>query len=435
MTAPAAELRSANLAGVLPLTSACNLGCVFCNLKWNPPGLRTSRLGHRDPVTVVSEAPLAATRGAVTVGESATRVDEGEPFCHPAALEILQAVRRATGASLRVTTNATLLDQAAVRALARLAPIELTVSLNTADRTVRRSLLGDESPDRALEAVAMLAGEGVPFHGSLVAMPHVTGWDDAAATVAFLASHGARSIRAFLPGYTSLAPAFLRHPPGTLSELTRRCEGWTLAYGLPVVPEPGEVRDLRPTVAGVVKGSPAEAAGLGAGDELLEVSGVRPRCRLEAYDLLTAGTAPSVVVRSGAGLRSVSVRKAPEAPSGAVFVRDVDMAQIARIRRAARRGRVTVLGSELGLRALALALEPELDCGRVRLVPVPSRAFGGSIGSAGLLTTADFLAALPREGGGTLILPAVAYGSSGRDLFGASWTEVAAAWAGRVWLI
>ncbi len=40
------------------------------------------------------------------------------------------------------------------------------------------------------------------FLGSIVAMPHIVGWDDVAKTVIFLSENGALSIRIFLPGFS-----------------------------------------------------------------------------------------------------------------------------------------------------------------------------------------------------------------------------------------
>ena len=97
----------------------------------------------------------------------------------------------------------------------------------------------------------------LPFHGSLVAMPHQVGWSDTAATVRCLAEHGALTIRVFLPGYTKYAPPALQFPLNLWSEVITRAQEWTRQYNVPVIPEPYLPEDLMPSIWGVMQNTGA----------------------------------------------------------------------------------------------------------------------------------------------------------------------------------
>ena len=94
--------------------------------------------------------------------------------------------------------------------------------------------------------------------------------------------------------------------------------------------------------------------------------------------------------------------------------------RVAQVIRHHRARRVLVLTSVWGFPWLRLALpEWERACNEVQLVAVPNRFFGGSIASAGLLTTFDCAAAIKNmqskheQDYGLLLLPGIAFDSRG----------------------
>ena len=68
---------------ILPLTSYCNVRCVFCSHKQNPDGVLIHRLPSLPVAKVEELVQLLDPREKVVIGESATRLVEGEPFTHP----------------------------------------------------------------------------------------------------------------------------------------------------------------------------------------------------------------------------------------------------------------------------------------------------------------------------------------------------------------
>jgi len=256
---------------VLPLTSRCNLGCVFCSNKQNPAQIFTYKLPALPQTTIRQLIPLLNPQEKVIIGESATKLDEGEPFTHPEILSVLKMLRAALPKTmLAITTNGTLLTEKVIRELAALTPLELTVSPNSATPQGRRILMHDEAPNRALQAVDGLARHDLPFHGSLVAMPHLVGFEDIKETVFFLARHGALTIRIFLPGYTKFAPEKLKFPLQLWEQIVFYAQEWSNLLDLPVIPEPLIPDNLEPCIWGVIPDSPAKRAGLQADDLIKE---------------------------------------------------------------------------------------------------------------------------------------------------------------------
>lgn len=464
MTAPGdvaarLALNSALARGVLPITSACNFACAFCSNRQNPPNVRTYRFPHRPLGDLQRDIELLPRGGRIVVGEAATRIDEGEPFLHPDCERILAAVRAARPkAELVITTNGSLLDRSRAELLAALAPVSVNLSLNMVSPAARRRWLGDRRPEGALAAARLLSEHGVPWHGSLVAMPHLTGWEEIERTLRFLAGSGALTARLFLPGFTRLAPPELKFGRELWPELAAFAGRMSRELSLPITVEPPLLSDLAARVAGVISGSPAELAGLRAGDIITAVgpSGERPRCRVDCYRLLSEAELPCALTveretpGEGPALHALTLPPRPDgarsgragySAHGVVLDYDVDPRQIDRavalMQRA--RGATLILTGALAAPVISLALRRAAPDGDWRLVAVENRFFGGSIMAAGLLTVGDIIAAgraAASEGRPALILlPGRPFDERGHDLVGQSYLDVAEALGAPVELI
>lgn len=446
----ALALAEAQAAGVLPLTSVCNVSCVFCSNRSNPPGVRVFTVPPRSPAELRAAIQAMAHLDEIVIGESASRISEGEPLTHPLFDQVVRLVRElAPNARLRLTTNGVLLDHRRARLLAGLGRTRVTLSLNTASREAFRLLTGCDHDPRT--SVRALAEAGVEFSASVVAFPALTGAADIVETVRLLDEHGCRDCRVFVPAFTS------RTRPGTARLFPSRAEVAELvaearaAVTMPVTMEPPEVNDLRAVVAGVKKTSPARRAGIRAGDEIKAVDGRPPRSRVDAFRACAAalgrrGRCRLTVASPGdPGEREAIVARAPEDESpdrgsGLVMDRDFDPADGELIFGLASRlgaRRVVVLTSRLAVRAMTLGLPGAL------VLAVPSVTFGGSIACAGLLTVPDFArvlrlarssvdetaagedaAGFALKPGDALFLPPAAFDSRGLDLLGRSPAEL-----------
>ncbi len=412
---------------ILAVTSCCNLACVFCSHRQNPPALRSYRLPPLPPEQIFAAASFLSPEKKVIIGESATLFEEGEPFTHPEIRKILKGLRGMFPETLlALTTNATLLSPAILAELAALQPLELTISLNSSTVTGRRLLLGDREPERAPRAVAALTAYGLQFHGSVVAMPHLTGREDLLTAIRFLAAHGALTTRLLLPGYTRLAPPELRFPGTLWDELAIISRELTRELDMPVLPEPALPSGFTPEVYGIMRGTPAKRAGLMHGDALLAVNGQEVRTRVEAFNLARKAADPSLSVRREGREMTVILRKQERESPGFVMHYDFDPLRLdeagKKIRRARSRAPL-LLTSEFGEPLLRQAAA-NFGLPDIAVKAVENRFFGGSIKAAGLLVAADLQSAaqeaLSKQRHDLVLVPREAFDYRGFDLTGES---------------
>ena len=231
---------------VLPLTGRCNLSCCFCSHGQNPPGTQAYTFLPLEAERLLDLMPFLDPEQKIIIGESATRLREGEPLTHPDFFAILEQLRRLFPDTLiQVTTNGSLLDDETIRRLAALEPLELVLSLNSSTARGRRLLMNDPRPGAAAAAVGKLVQRGLSLHGSVVALPHLVGWDDLQDTLKFLNEAGAKTIRLLLPGFTRCSRPDLAPPPGT-GERCRPGRPAAEDFSAPLLPEPPQVDDFDP---------------------------------------------------------------------------------------------------------------------------------------------------------------------------------------------
>lgn len=439
-------LESAYRANILPLTSICNVRCVFCSHRQNPPGIEIYQLPPRQPEEIRTTLDFIDPNKKIVIGESVTRITEGEPFTHPEIRTILELIReRFPATTVQVTTNGTLLDRSMTEFLARMAPVELNLSLNSRCAENRTALMRDQKARQAVNAAGLLKEFGIPYHGSIVAMPHLTGWADLAETILYLAGQAARTVRIFLPGYTGLAPAEIRTEPGLWAELTAFVAEMRRQVDVPLTIEPQRVSDLSAVVTGIMAGSPVARAGIKPGDVIISIRGKAVYCRVDAFQKLrqSGGKVLLELVRGGEAFFT-TVEKQPGASSGLVMDYDIDPGLPRAIGRVMNSARCSsgVLMTSLLAEGVLRNICPDISTdGVTEVLPVPSRFFGGNIMAAGLLTVADFAAAwadrahraaavgasLAGEADepDILLLPAAAFDARGRDLTGRSYDELA----------
>jgi len=363
--------------------------------------------------------------------------------------EILEAVRRRFPEKpIALTTNGSLLDEKAAYRLAGLMPVEVTLSLNSSNPSIRRAVMGIRGPDLGPSAVRHLEDAGVPFHGSIVAVPQA-GIEDLEETILFLESQGAMTVRVFLPGFTCLAASSAAVSPGWEEEvrrrvlrLTERREQGSRTYPpVPITVEPPSLSGLDPVVEGVIRDGPAARAGLRAGDMVSAVNGTKPRSRVDAFRMLKQAEDPEVhlIRRGGRGSSvpiSLRLRKGAGESPGAVMYRDLDMSQVEEAERAVRRARAKrplFVTSELACRVVRAGLASIERSWESRVVVARNRFFGGTIACAGLLTVSDMLEALRERDdpdADLVVVPSAAFDRRGTDLTGRSYMDISIAFGG-----
>lgn len=424
-----ALLYQAQKDGVLPITSECGAGCLFCSNRYNPPGCEVYNIGRRSLEDIKDSIPwLQAAPGPVVIGESVTRINEGEPLMHPDLPAILRLVRAAyPHRTVRLTTNGMLLNPELIDLMSDL-KVELTVSLNTVGK--REQVMGDKNPQATLANVAALGGK-VRFDGSMVALPFVTGWEDLASTAKFLKESGADTIRILLPGFSSRHPLSKEMPPDTWPRVKELARELAEDLRMPVLAEPPELKDTRPEVEFVQKGSAAGRAGVLPGDLVTRVAGRSMFSRKDAFMAVKSRENPQITLdRQGAEIGLVLKKARHESP-GFVMYEDLDREAYFNWERSSqwrRERNVLILTSALARPILEHVLRERGV--NAKVAAVRSRFFGGNIQAAGLLTVRDFWAAYERlvsDGfsPAEVTLPRIAFDAWGRDLEGVHYREFA----------
>ncbi|EGO64279.1 radical SAM protein [Acetonema longum] len=420
---------SASSANILAVTSVCNVACIFCSHRHNPAAVKTYRIPPLSREEVRELAGFLDPERRIVIGESISRLEEGEPFSHPEFLAILQDLRwRMPDTPIQVTTNGSLLTRETVRKLADLGRIEINLSLNSATLCGRLKLMQDRQAPVALESPELLYQYGIPYHGSLVAMPHIAGWEDVFATCHYLDDNRADTIRLFIPGYTRYAPDSCRYPRDLIGELRQQGQRTAAELQTPLTIEPFVPEDTQPEVAGVIAGSPAAVSGIQRGDVIRTVNGQSVRSRVETFQAVSQATSPVSIELERSGQRfSAVISQSQHQRPGLVMYHDIDYSLVDRILstiRSKQAGRTLLLTSES---AHPLWQKVWQDEPGVITAGVPAEFFGGVIQAAGLLTVSDYQAVLDAKLADVnpqlICIPQISFDAAGKDLTGQSYLE------------
>lgn len=383
---------------ILPITSACNLDCVFCSHKYNPPEVEVFHCGHRSLEEVKEITDFLDPKRKIVIGESITRIVEGEPFTNPDFNEILIYLRELfPRTKIQITTNGSYLTRENVKLLANLGLIELNVSLNSVKLDLRKELMGENAGETVWHGIHNLARLEVPYHGSIVAVPMITGWDDIEETIKFLNQHQAKTVRLFLPGHTKLTPDKLQFDFDLWLELNDYIAKINNKYRVPVTVEPPLIKDLDVTLEGVIVNSPADKVGLRNGDQILEVNQQPVTTRVEAFNKLLQAEFPEIKCKKAGRTFKRDLEKLSGESSGVVLDYDISVHRLNKIKDIINNnsaGNILFLTSILGERIVRMGLEKVMSDLltelKIEILPVENNFFGGSIMTAGLLVVDDF---------------------------------------------
>ena len=424
-------LQTAHEFNILPVTSICNTSCIFCSHKQNPGNVQVYSFGNLSMDIIDLLLPFLDKKKKIVIGESATRLIEGEPFCNPYFKEILSKLRRMfPDTPLSITTNGTVLNDEWFKFLADIKPLEINYSINCVNLKNRKVIMGCKTINDPKYVLEKLASYSIAYHGSLVAMNWLTGWDELEETISLVEKNAGLTIRVFLPGYTKLAPQSLKFPQSYVYELRDSVEKLRKKYSIPITLEPPFITDLKPEIIGVIQGSPAALCGISKGDIIKQVDGMDILTRYDAFNLVKKkGNTNLKLLREGTEVQVKMLKKA-RTTSGVVMDYDIDSSIKESIRRICirnKKGNVWILASKLGISILTELLKDMEE--KIEILETENLFFGGSIMCAGLLTVDDFLMTYDKikvrvRQGDALVLPAVAFDQQGRDLTGRFYYEI-----------
>jgi NifB/MoaA-like Fe-S oxidoreductase len=419
-------LETASKDNILVLTTNCSTSCIFCSHLQNPDEINAFYIEKlsRGQIDTLTEF-LDGTR-KIVIGESATRICEGEPFLRDDIMEILYNLRsKYSDTLIQITTSGIHLDETVLSGLKQIGNIELNVSLNSCSIQGREKLYRGKAHRSAVDSVKRLRHYGINYSGSIVAMPHLVGWEDIRDTVLFLCEHGATTIRIFMPGYTRFSKGIL--PPEDIrSSLEKFTGDLRKIVDTPIIMEPSGIKDLHARVEGVLRGSPAWDSGILKDDIILKVNGKAAVSRVDAYYRTLKACCPVLEILRAGELRHITVDKPEKDASGMVFNYDIHPETIDEIERAILRNRGSrclIITSELAYGILNCCI---MQNDRVKIEAVKNNYFGGNIMCAGLLTLSDIEAHLGSRvhRAEVIMLPGIMFDSSGRDLLGRHFKEM-----------
>ncbi len=420
---------------ILPITSTCNMNCLFCSHHYNPPGIKVYRYGPLDLGLINELVEYLPPVGPVILGESATKIIEGEPFTHPQIYSILSSIRKKwPHKKIKITTNGSLLMKKNIKYLSQLGNIKLNVSVNCSNPEERTFLMNDKNPGIIFNVLNYLNKYNIMFNGSIVALPHIMGWESIANTVAILDKYKAETIRVFLPGFTRKTPRKYQFSPDLYDKLGNFIKELNVKYHTPVIIEPPILHDFSVRVIGVISDTPAAKVGIKKGDIITKINGQKPLTRVAAFNKINSCSSLDLIINRNNRLLSYHLQKNKNEKSGIILNYDLNPDTIREIKRAINNttaDNIIIITSQLGqylIEEVVSLINKEASDKKIIIRAVHNKYFGGSIMSAGLLLNSDIIDSLTEidlaDKENLIILPGIIYDNYGKDLTGSKYQQI-----------
>jgi len=244
------------------------------------------------------------------------RKEQYEPFMNPNFLEVLEEARALEpDAQFQFPTNGSFLRERAVKRLSELKPIKIHLSLNSSKPSIRKKVMKDPRPEVAVNSVKLLKEYGLKFIGSIVPWPTIPE-ENIKETIFYLDKFYALYIVLILPGYTkfhgNISPAEENEIeerweviPGLVKEMRNRVNTPILLY--PTASWQKESL-IVPLLDGVIRNSPADEAGLEAGDRIMKIDGKKVHSKPQAKLLFSSSKEDQISLELARADREFTVK-------------------------------------------------------------------------------------------------------------------------------
>ncbi|TDO86131.1 4Fe-4S single cluster protein [Halanaerobium saccharolyticum] len=431
---------------ILPITSICKLNCIFCSHKNNPPQVETYSFGHLDLDLIKTMIEFLDPEQPVFIGESASKIIEGEPFVHPDIYQILKYLRqRWPEIEIKITTSGSFLELNQIERLKSLNPLELNISLNAPAPEERVFLMNDSRPDNVFKVITRLREFNIDFEASIVSMHQLQGFEYLSRTFDFLENYSPKSLRVLMAGFSSYAAENLIIDQDEYYKLAQFITKIKGKYSYPIIIEPQQISSLQAEVNAVISNSPAAAAGLKERDIITQVNQEQVESRVDAFYKVKSAANPEIEFLRENKSMSTIISKGKKQSSGLIMSYDLSLEQKRKLKAYAEAGKkeqndhlTVILCSQLAYVFLKEFLQSYLNSAQnLKLLQTENQFFGGSIMAAGLLTNLDLIKSLAEfdKKIERIILPEIIFDYYGNDLLGNHYSQLEEQFGAEVILI
>ena len=429
-------LKTVQENNILPVTSKCNLKCKFCSHYQNPPELDVESYGHLSLNFIEKMIDFLPKEGAVLLGESATKIIEGEPFSHPQINEILKILRKkCPEKEIKITTNGSFLSNSIITLINELGNISLNISLNCSSPAERDYLMNDLEGEKVFRAIKSLNNRQIKYNGSTVALPHIMGWDSLKKTINFLDKQKAETIRVFMPAFTDYSDESMKFKFALYSKLNNFVNKINQRVETPVIFEPPFLKNLDAVIKGVISGTSAADTNLEKGDIIAKVNGKKVISRVDAFTKIKKSENP-ILNLSDNSKSDIVLNKDKGQRSGLVMDYDLDpviIDKLIKIIKKCEKSNIILITSKMAKEMLEFLNNNQLKEifpeKKIKVLEVKNKFFGGSIVTAGLLTVNDIRSELEkyklkRLENSLIILPSIMFDDYEKDLRGQDFNKI-----------
>jgi len=354
---------------ILPITSICKLNCIFCSHKNNPPEVETYNFGHLEFELIKRMIEFLDPEQPVFIGESASKIIEGEPFVHPDIYKILKYLRqRWPEIEIKITSSGSFIELKRIDLLNKLKPLKLNISLNGPAPEERVFLMNDSKPDNVFKLLPELKRNKINFEASIVSMHHLKGFEYLKRSFDFLEKYPPHSVRVFLAGFSNYANQDLTIDSSEYYRLNNFINKQRTNYSYPIIIEPQLILSLSADVNNVIANSPAADSDLKSGDLILTVNEKKVKSRVDAFYKIKSAKNPKVELMRGQKIINTIIKKEKKTSSGLILSYDLSLNQINQIKAYAeaskkngKNKKTFILSSQLAYSFLKKMLAPYLN--------------------------------------------------------------------------
>lgn len=414
---------------ILPLTSKCNLSCIFCSHKQNPSDLEVISIGSLKKKKIFELIDFLDPTRPIIIGESATKIIEGEPLLYPYFKEVINMIRKKyINTEIKITTNADLLDKDLLGFFEKIKNITLNISVNYLNPKLRKKIMGKNCNENIEDVLKIIKKFNLDYNFSMVALPQVVGYEILEKEIINMMEYNPQSIRIFMPGFTKNTTDELKFDFNEVySELYNLINKININHNIPVIIEPPRLKNFDIEIIGIIKNSPADKANIKYMDKIIKVNNKKVITRVDAFNKIRSIKNPVLDIKRKDKILTKKLKKEKDQKSGIILDYDLSSDEISSIKRVIDNNEdksILFLTSNLGYELINFTINDYLNFknnDKILVKKVNNTYLKGSILCAGLLTNHDIINFFKNYSNhfvDLIVLPKIMYDVFNNDLVG-----------------